>query len=237
MTAFIVLNNHNGRHGFAGTTIADVNGWCSAHFGKDALAFAQMLTARFDAAFIVLRVISGDRLLVRARILQGPAPVATMAFRLAPRSQQAHLSWIVLAPTARGGLVSKPLLQNLLLIERECGITRVTLHAGLSHGGYVWAMHGFLPQTDAKWLQLAARLRAKLDGLATPLPPLQTQAIKQVLSSPDRFALRAVAAAVTPVAATTLGKHLLLGERWDGELDFADQSSALIYFRRIGLLP
>ena len=59
----------------------------------------------------------------------------------------------------------------------------------------------------------------------------------QVLSSPERFALRAVAAAITPVAATTLGKQLLLCERWDGELDFSDQSSALIYLRRVGLLP
>jgi hypothetical protein len=237
VTAFIVLNNNDGRHGFAGTTIADVNRWCGANFGRDALHLAQTLTARFDAAFVLLRVISGDRLVVRARIFQGPTSVATLAFRLAPRTHQAHLSWLVLAPTARGGLVSKPLLQNLLLIERDCGVTRVTLHAGLSHGGYVWAMHGFLPETDAKWLQLATRLRAKLDGLALPLPPLQTQAIKQILSSSDRFALRAVAAAVTPVAKTTLGKHLLLGERWEGELDFSDRSSALIYFKRIGLLP
>jgi len=162
VTAFIVLNNRSGQYGFAGTTIVDVNRWCSANFGRDALHFAQTLTARFDAAFIVLRVISSDRLFVRARIFQGPTPVATMAFRLAPRLRQAHLSWIVLAPTVRGGLVSKPLLQNLLLIERDCGITRVTLRAGLSHGGYVWAIHGFLPETDAKWLQLAARLQAKL---------------------------------------------------------------------------
>ncbi len=133
--------------------------------------------------------------------------------------------------------MSKPLLQNLLLIERDCGITRVTLRAGLSHGGYVWAIHGFLPETDAKWLQLAVRLQAKLAVLAPALPPLQAQAISQILSSPDRFALRAVAAALTPVAATTLGKHLLLGEGWDGELDFSDQSSALIYLRRVGLLP
>ena len=42
---------------------------------------------------------------------------------------------------------------------------------------------------------------------------------------------------LTPVAATTLGKHLLLGEGWDGELDFSDQSSALIYLKRVGLLP
>ena len=121
--------------------------------------------------------------------------------------------------------------------RNPCGITRVTLRAGLSHGGYVWAVHGFLPETDAKWLQLAARLQAKLAALAPPLPPLQAQAISQILSSPDRFALRAVVAALTPVAATTLGKHLLLGEGWDGELDFSDQSSALIYLRRIGLLP
>ena len=145
-----------------------------------------------------------------------------MAFRLAPRLHQAHLSWIVLLPTARGGLVSKPLLQNLLLIERDCGITRVTLHAGLSHGGYVWAIHGFLPETDAKWLQLAARLRAKLAALAPPLPPLQAQAINQVLSSSDRFALRAVAAAVTPVGVDNSRKHLLLANAGTENLHFSD---------------
>ena len=73
-------------------------------------------------------------------------------------------------------------------------------------------MHGFLPETDAKWLQLAAGFRRSSPRWRRRVSPLQAQAINQILSSSDRFALRAVAAAVTPVAATTLGKHLLLGE-------------------------
>lgn len=36
---------------------------------------------------------------------------------------------------------------------------------------------------------------------------------------------------------TALGKHLLMGESWDGELDLSDEPSVLIYLRRIGLIP
>ena len=68
MTAFIVLNNRSGQYGFAGTTIVDVNRWCTANFGRDALHFAQTLAARFDAAFIVSRVVAGDRLFVTGKL-------------------------------------------------------------------------------------------------------------------------------------------------------------------------
>jgi hypothetical protein len=124
----------------------------------------------------------------------------------------------------------------MLLIQRDCGIRRITLQAALTHGGYTWAAHGFLPGTNAKWQVLAKRLAAKFAALAANFAPAEAAAIERLLQAQDRLALRAVTAITTRHGGTTLGKYLLMGERWDGELDLSDEPSALIYFRRIGLI-
>lgn len=237
MTAFIVLNNRRGLNRRAGTSLPAVDAWCTSHFGRDALQFCQVLTARFNAGLVVLRLVSGTRLLVRARVYQASVHIATVALRLDPLQRQAHISWLVVAPTGRRGVTTRHLLQNILLIQRDCGMARTTLQAGLTHGAYVWAVHGFLPATNASWQALASRLVAKLEAVAPGLTPSQAASVGQLLQSPDRLALRAIAASSTPIGGTTLGKYLLMGERWDGELDLSDEPSALIYLRRIGLIP
>jgi hypothetical protein len=113
----------------------------------------------------------------------------------------------------------------------------MTLQAALTHGAYVWAVHGFLPTPSEAWTALAGRLATKFATVAPSCAPSQVAAVQQLLKSPDRRALRAIAATRVPVGGMALGKHLLMGERWDGELDFSDEPSALIYLRRIGLLP
>jgi hypothetical protein len=82
VTAFILLNNQSGAHGVAGTTLHTVEAWCTTHFHRGALQFAQVLTARFNGGLLVLRLISADRLLVRARIYQAGIHVAIVALRL-----------------------------------------------------------------------------------------------------------------------------------------------------------
>lgn len=237
MTGFVVLNNRRGVHGLAGTTLPAIDAWCTRHFGRDALQFSQALTTRFTAGFLALRTVSAERLLVRASLYQAGVRVATVALRFDPPQRRAHVSWLVVTPTGRGGATSRHVLQNLLLIERDCGITRLTLQAGLSHGGYVWAVHGFLPTPDTAWPVIAARLMAKFAAAAPNFTPAQAAAVDGLLRSTDRRALRAIAALAMPVGGTTLGKHLLMGESWPGELDLSDEASALIYMRRIGLIP
>jgi hypothetical protein len=113
----------------------------------------------------------------------------------------------------------------------------MTLQAALTHGGYVWAVHGFLPTPSTAWTALAARLATRFATVAASCTASQAAAVQQLLKSPDRRALRALAATKVPVGGMALGKHLLMGERWDGELDLSDEPSALIYLRRIGLIP
>ena len=84
---------------------------------------------------------------------------------------------------------------------------------------------------------LAGRLAAKLALVAPRLTAVQVATVESLLRSPDRRALRAIAAIAAPFGGTTLGKHLLMGERWDGELNLFDEPSVLIYMRRIGLIP
>jgi hypothetical protein len=237
LTAFIALNNRRGTRFLDGTTLVAIDAWCTTHLGRDALQLCQMLTGRFSAGSLVLRAISGNRLFVRARIYQAAVHIATVALRFDPLQRQAHISWFVVAPTGRGGVTTRHLLQNILLIERDCGIGRTTLLAALTHGGYIWAVHGFLPTTSATWATLAGRLATKFATVAPTLTSSQVAAVEQLLRSPDRRALRAIAALAMPFGGTTLGKHLLMGESWNGELDLSDEPSALIYLRRIGLIP
>jgi hypothetical protein len=237
VTGFVVLNNRRGIHGLAGATLPSVEAWATTHFGRDALQFCQVLTARFNAGFLALRTVSAERLFVRASLYQAGTRVATVALRFDPSQRRAHISWLIVTPTGRGGPTSRHLLQNLLLIERDCGITRMTLQAGLSHGGYVWAVHGFLPSPDTAWPVIAARLATKFAAVASNFTPAQGAAVDGLLRSSDRRALRAIAALTMPFGGTTLGKHLLMGESWPGELDLCDEASSIIYMRRIGLIP
>jgi hypothetical protein len=228
VTGFVVLNNRRGIHGLAGATLPSVEAWSTAHFGRDALQFCQVLTARFNAGFLALRTVSAERLLVRASLYQAGVRVATVALRFDPLQRRAHISWLIVTPTGRGGPTSRHLLQNLLLIERDCGLT---------HGGYVWAVHGFLPSPDAAWPVIAARLATKFAAVASNFTPAQGAAVDGLLRSADRRALRAIAALAVPFGGTTLAKHLLMGESWPGELDLSDEASSVIYMRRIGLIP
>jgi len=237
MTAFIGLDSRGGLRSFGGTRFAHVNRWCTTYFKRDLIHLSQTLTIRFNGANLVLRTIAGDRLLVRMQVFQAGARIATIAFRIDPPQQRAFLSWTVLAPATQRTGAFKHILQNLLLVLRDCGTTRVGLVASLTHGGYVWAIHGFLPQSAAEWARLARVLQARLATVASHLTPTELGAIEKLLASPNPLALRAVAGSAIPVLGTTLGKHLLMGTEWKGELDFSDGPSVLIYLRRIGVVP
>lgn len=214
-----------------------MDAWCIRYFNRDARHLAHTLTARLGPAFFIFRLISGDRLLVRVRLFQANVRVALAAFRLMPLLQSAHLSWIDVHPSARAGLVSRPLLQNLHLIQRDCGVLSLTLEAGLTHGGYVWAISGFLPINQAEWSRLARRLQTKMVPMWGMLTLAERGVIAKLLASPNPLALRAIALSTISVGQDKLGKFLLMGENWKGVLDFTDHSSMLIYFKRIGVLP
>lgn len=255
MTAFLALNNRGGLKSVGGSTLPAVNDWCLTHSGRDLLQVARTLASRFSAVNIAARATGNGLLLVREQIFQAGVLIGTIAFRLDPAQQRAHLSWTVLTPATRGTGAFKPVLQNLLLAMRDCRIVRITLVAGLSHGGYVWATYGFLPQTPAEWTRLAGLLRTKLATVVAQLTPEQAALVGQLLASADPLALRAIAAIAVPVtapitalttaatAATTtstpmpLGRYLLLGSEWKGQLELSDGPSMLIYLRRIGLMP
>ena len=237
MTAFIGIGSRGGLRSFGGTQFAQVNRWCTTWFKRDLIHFSQALTIRFNGANMVLRLISEDRLLVRMQIFQAGTRIASIAFRIDPQQQRAFLSWTVLTPATQRTGSFKHILQNLLLVLRDCGSTRISLVASLSHGGYVWAIYGFLPETAGQWARLAGVLRRKLLAIASELKPAELDAVQKLVASPDRLALRALAGSAIPVRDTTLGKHLLMGTEWKGELDFSDGPSVLIYLKRIGVVP
>lgn len=237
MTVFIDLDGRGGLQSFGGSALVSINAWCLKYFGRDALHFAQTLAVRFNGARLVLRGIAVDRLFVRTRLLQAGVNTATIAFRIDPVQQRSHLSWVKLVPAVRGTRTLKHALQNLLVAMRDCGTVRLTLQAALTHGGYVWATYGFLPETPAEWTRLSSHLQTKLAVIKNQLSATELAAIDKILTSPNPLAIRAVAAIQIPVSGTTVGKHLLLGTVWNGQLDFSDRPSMLIFLERIGLIP
>jgi hypothetical protein len=237
MTAFIGIDSRGGLRSFGGSQFALVNRWCTTWFKRDLIHFAQTLTIRFNGANMVLRLISKDRLLVRLQIFQAGTRIANVAFRIDPQQQRAFLSWTVLTPATQRTGAFKHILQNILLVLRDCGISRIGLVASLTHGGYVWAIYGFLPETAAEWARLAGVLRRKLLAVASQLKPAELDAVQKLLASPDPLALRAIAGSAIPIGDKTLGKHLLMGTEWKGELDFSDSPAVLIYLKRIGVMP
>lgn len=237
MTALISLDARGGLQSFSGSTLAGVSAWCLKHFGRDVLHFAQTLAIRFNGARLILRSVAVDRLFARMRLLQAGMHIATIAFRIDPPRRRSHLSWVVLVPAARGTNAIKHVLQNLLLVMRDCGTTSLTLQAALTHGGYVWATHGFLPETPVDWARLSSHLQTRLAAIQSQLSTSEFGAIGKILASPHPLAIRAIAGIKTPISGTTVGKHLLLGTVWNGKLDFSDRPSMLIYLERIGLIP
>jgi len=195
-----------------------------------------VLTARFNAGFLALRTVSAERLLVRASLYQAGVRVATVALRFDPLQRRAHISWLIVTPTGRGGPTSRHLLQNLLLIERDCGITRMTLQAGLTHGGYVWAVTASCPRRTPHGRSSRRDWRQSLP----PWPRIsrRPRGSGRRASAVCRSArLASHRSARHAFGSATLGKHLLMGESWPGELDLSDEASSVIYMRRIGLIP
>jgi hypothetical protein len=84
MTAVLLWSNRGSGHRFSGSTIAGVNAWSLKHLGRDLLHLSQALAVRFAGVRLILRIISGERLLVRERLFQAGLHIATVAFRLDP---------------------------------------------------------------------------------------------------------------------------------------------------------
>ena len=127
------------------------------------------------------------------------------------RGDAVEVELVRLDPDSERGMGRGALhFRNFLLWCEEAGISRVTLDAGKSIGGYFWARCGFLPD-DASWRRLCRvwRQRAERSGID------------------DLRVLLGKAEAAGPIGLVYLtnsifGKSLLLHAQWHGLLDLTN---------------
>ncbi len=129
------------------------------------------------------------------------------------QQRRAHISWLVVTPDRPrrpdqpASVAESPSDQGAIAASPA----RPSRQAS-PHGGYVWAVHGSPPSPDAGWPIIAARLATKFAAVASSFTPAQVAAVDRLLRSPDRRALRAIAALAMPFGGRTLSKHLLMGK-------------------------
>ena len=120
--------------------------------------------------------------------------------------------------------------RDALRLYRELGVSNIVLKASMTEGGYVWARYGFVPSQSA-WDKVRGQIRERLAEM-----DLDGALRQEITSHLDDKNPRAI----WRVADSVLGKELLLGRSWDGEMDLGDQVSVRRtrdYLRRRGYEP
>ncbi len=133
-----------------------------------------------------------------------------------------HHQLFELDPQLQGKGVAKELLANSVELYEQAGISKVTLFAALDVGGYAWAKYGFCPEPGRATRELFSSIRerlAELDGVAEPVRAV----VGRLLDSEDPKAVWAISdlegiSVPNRGEKTPLGKALLLGTHWKGQL-------------------
>lgn len=152
-----------------------------------------------------------------------------------------HHQLFELDPVLQGQGVAKELLANSMELYEQAGIAKISLFAALDVGGYAWAKYGFSPEpgrsTRELFLSLKERL-AELDGVSAPVRAVVTR----LLESDDPKAIWAISdlegiKVSEGGKTTTLGKALLLGSHWKGQLSLNDPEARARFDQYISRTP
>ncbi|MFO0271384.1 MAG: hypothetical protein ACK53W_12720 [Gemmatimonadota bacterium] len=104
------------------------------------------------------------------------------------------------------------------------GVTRIGVTANIDVGGYAWARFGFVPQQSA-WDSLRTGFKARVQSptMYRTLTPDQRRDLVSILDDPDPRAMWKLADA--EVGGQKIGKDMLLGTNWRGEVDLTDEAN------------
>lgn len=145
-----------------------------------------------------------------------------------PDGPTVYHSYFSLAPEFQDAGIAKRILGNSLELYDRLGIERVSLTAGLEVGGYAWARYGFKPESKESLRELQDEVRWNLDqlGVSTRTHSL----VSRLLDSDDPKSVWTLSDLDMMVTGydggrMKLGKALLMGTAWDGELDLKDDES------------
>ena len=155
--------------------------------------------------------------------------------------------------TGKGGKgFGKELLKGHLPLYKKLGIKKVRVHANIDVGGYAWARYGFVPdageQTNFIRGQVGSRASDLLSEVEDPIAFYGESMAKELSALSlanwtDPTKIRSIAALKGKVPKSyfngfggdTIGKALLLGSDWEGELDLTDPVSLKTFQKYLGL--
>lgn len=154
-----------------------------------------------------------------------------------------------IADSAQNKGFTKRLLSDQLAFYRKVGVTQIELTANMEVGGYAWARYGFIPKEEAvpalahdlRSRAVLVREKLKETGNWDKLSETE-QTIMDALSDNSQewvgqstvTLLAGLKGAISDYSAVmgegysrvdTLGKMLLLGQRWEGFLNLSDKEA------------
>ena len=134
-------------------------------------------------------------------------------------------------PSFQGEGIGKYLLQRHIDTYNKLGINNVKLTANIDIGGYAWAKYGFVPNKWG-WSSVASKARGRAQNLlkSGEIDKDTYDSVKQLTLSDDPRSIHDLSDLSQRVntdedGETTLGKALLLGQSWDGQLNLKDPDS------------
>ncbi len=148
------------------------------------------------------------------------------------------------AHMGKGG--GKAVLRCSVGVYQKLGVDRMTLNANGDVGGYVWARFGFIPED---WEKVRSNLKNILDSIQSGNHRNQTRnkdgtgsasnitakfsddafmKISEMLKSDDPSVIGDIAG-LTGTSGREIGKELLLGSLWSGELNLNDKRAMGVF--------
>ena len=139
---------------------------------------------------------------------------------------------------AQGQGYAKQYMKASMDMYRQLGVDMIHLRANLDVGGYAWAKYGFAPTNPAKLGdELEAQLRrwAKTKRELTGAQEAMVKKLVDRLKAGDETAVWAIADITAKTkSGQTIGKALLKGSDWYGELKITNQTAMHRFYQYVG---
>ena len=150
----------------------------------------------------------------------------------------AHHGLLRLSEAHNGSGIARDILRESFALYKKLGVKTVDLDANINVGGYAWAKYGFKPDVD-EWMRFTRYATEKLDVLESSAPALEgskrgtlrgamtaaeRRALMNLLQSKDPRTIWAIAEFET-ASGVKVGKELLLGSFWHGEINLLDREA------------
>lgn len=134
--------------------------------------------------------------------------------------------WFEIPKSLQGKGFAKKIIRNWNDLYTEIGVEKLTVSASLDVGGYAWAKYGFVPKQKS-WDILRNSIIDNFDDIVD---------VEQLSVSDIDFLGKMVnnkdPKTIWKIADSDIGKKILPGRIWEGELDFKNDLEALTRYKK-----